>query len=97
MDRHIHRAKHKDNEQKATSIHRIDHEVDPGTVYRCIKFKDILLNGERYASYISDDGIYSPMIYNDSVYYQLIVPKYLFIEAYNKWIKGEENNEVSEV
>lgn len=51
--------------------------------------KHIRLNGKLYEPYINDDGIYAPIAIGDKVYYQRIVPKYLFIEAYNKWIKGE--------
>lgn len=57
----------------------------------CIEFKDIRFNGKVYAPYIGDDGIYSPMFFNSEVLYQRIVPKHLFIEAYNQWIKEEEN------
>lgn len=45
--------------------------------------------------YVSDDGIYVP--YKDYVLegcssaYKLVISKEMFVEAYNKWIKGEEN------
>lgn len=38
--------------------------------------------------YIGDDGIYIPNTYGNNVYYQCVVPKELFVEAYNKWIKN---------
>lgn len=53
------------------------------------EIKKLRLDGEYYASYVGDDGIYSPMVIGNSVYYQCIVSKELFIEAYNKWIKND--------
>ena len=53
------------------------------------EIKKLRLNGEYYAPYVGDDGIYSPMAIGNSVYYQRIVPKELFVEAYNKWIKND--------
>lgn len=36
--------------------------------------------------YIDDKGMWIPV----GNVYQLVIPKDLFVEAYNKWIKGEE-------
>ena len=43
-------------------------------------------------AYVGNDGIYVPIDANSSSY-KLLVSKELFIEAYNKWIKGEENEQ----
>lgn len=44
---------------------------------------------------IKDDGIYVPLAQyveeGAESQYRLLIPKAIFIEAYNKWIKGEEN------
>ncbi len=44
--------------------------------------------------HINDDGIWIPAqthtLLGSSPIYNLLIPKDLFIEAYNKWIKGEE-------
>ena len=39
-------------------------------------------------SYVDDDGIYIPYEY-DPTYHRMLISKELFVEAYNKWIKGE--------
>lgn len=45
----------------------------------------------RNSPYVGDDGIYFPV--NDYTekgiesLYKLVIPKQLFVEAYNKWIK----------
>lgn len=44
--------------------------------------------------YVGEDGIYMPcQEYVPEGYelYNLLISKELFVEAYNKWIKGEEN------
>ena len=47
--------------------------------------------------YVDDDGIYVPSQHyvqkGFAPQYRMLIPKDLFIEAYNKWIKGENNNE----
>lgn len=44
--------------------------------------------------HIADEGIWIPAqlhtLLGSSPVYNLLIPKELFIEAYNKWIKGEE-------
>ena len=46
--------------------------------------------------YVGDDGIYIPC--NDYVQegfgsaYKMLISKELFVEAYNEWIKGEQND-----
>lgn len=46
--------------------------------------------------YVDDDGIYVPSQHyvqkGFSPQYRLLIPKDLFVEAYNKWIKGENND-----
>ena len=43
-------------------------------------------------AYVNDDGIY---VSNDVDlrYYKMLISKELFVEAYNKWIKGVENGQ----
>lgn len=43
---------------------------------------------EPVQSFVGDDGIYIPCEYNPT-YYRMLISKELFVEAYNKWIKGE--------
>ena len=47
------------------------------------------------APYIDDDGIWVPYhpytLKGTASSYKMIISKYLFVEAYNKWIKGENN------
>ena len=38
--------------------------------------------------YVNDDGIYRRVYYGRDVY-QCIMTREMFVEAYNKWIKGE--------
>lgn len=47
---------------------------------------------EPHVPYVGDDGIYAPCLFDKTIYDQLLISKEMFIEAYNKWIKGEENN-----
>jgi hypothetical protein len=47
------------------------------------------IHGKDYVPYVDDDGIYMPNAYSNNVYYQCVMTKELFVEAYNKWIKGE--------
>lgn len=42
--------------------------------------------------YIGDDGIYVPDDI-DFRFHKMLISKELFVEAYNKWIKGEQNND----
>lgn len=37
--------------------------------------------------FVGDDGIYVPSDY-DPGYHKLLITRELFVEAYNKWIKG---------
>ena len=53
--------------------------------------KTLRLDGKTYDPYVGDDGIYCPIAIGNSIYYQRIIPKDLFVEAYNRWIKGESN------
>lgn len=45
--------------------------------------------------YVGDDGIYEPckeyVKQGLASAYRLVISKEMFVEAYNKWIKGEEN------
>lgn len=47
--------------------------------------------------YVGDDGIYMPVaeysLEGTMPYYRLVVTKEIFVEAYNKWIKGCDENE----
>ena len=45
--------------------------------------------------YVDDEGIYVPHDY-DPRYHKLLISKELFVEAYNKWIKGENNSFVGQ-
>lgn len=45
---------------------------------------------EPVTAYVGDDGIYVPYEY-DMRYHKLLISKDIFVEAYNKWIKGEPN------
>jgi hypothetical protein len=60
---------------------------------RTNEIKNIRFKGEDYIPYVGDDGIYAPVVYNGLVYNQCVVPKTLFVEAYNKWIKEGQENE----
>lgn len=46
---------------------------------------------EPVKAFVGDDGIYIPSRY-DFRCHELLISKELFVEAYNKWIKCEENN-----
>ena len=41
--------------------------------------------------YVNDEGIYSRITSTNDVY-RCVMTKEIFIEAYNKWIKGENND-----
>ena len=41
--------------------------------------------------YVGDDGIYSRVQKTRDVY-QCVMSKEVFVEAYNKWIKGENDD-----
>lgn len=43
-------------------------------------------------AYVDDDGIYVPSDY-DLRLHKLLISRELFVEAYNKWIKCEEDNQ----
>jgi hypothetical protein len=53
------------------------------------EIKVIRCKGKEYTPYVNDDGIYAPVAYSDQVYYQRIMTKEMFVEAYNKWIKND--------
>lgn len=40
--------------------------------------------------YVGEDGIYMPY---EMHYHRMMISKELFVAAYNKWIKGEENEQ----
>ena len=42
-------------------------------------------------SFVGNDGIYVPSDY-DFRHHKLLISRELFVEAYNKWIKGQETN-----
>lgn len=46
-----------------------------------------IIPSEPAKPYVGDDGIYIPDS-DDSRYCRMLISKELFIEAYNKWIKG---------
>ena len=48
----------------------------------------IRFQGKEYAPYVNDYGIYAPVVYGDRAYYQCVMTKEMFVEAYNKWIKS---------
>lgn len=45
--------------------------------------------------YLGEDGIYMPChdyaLEGTTSAYRLVISKDMFVEAYNKWIKGEQN------
>ena len=43
-------------------------------------------------AFVDDDGIYVPSTV-DSRYHTMLISRDLFVEAYNKWIKEEKENE----
>lgn len=49
--------------------------------------KNKIIPSEPAKPYVGDDGIYIPDS-DDSRYCRMLISKELFIEAYNKWIKG---------
>lgn len=48
--------------------------------------------------YVGEDGIYVPLedyVYEGTgSYYKMILSKEIFVEAYNKWIKDDDNEVV---
>lgn len=61
----------------------------------CTEYKTATLTAEIKPSepvkpYVDDDGIYVPSDY-DFRYHKLLISRELFVEAYNKWIKGESD------
>jgi hypothetical protein len=46
---------------------------------------------ERVKPFVDDNGIYVPYR-GGSDCYQCLITKELFVEAYNKWIKPQNNN-----
>lgn len=53
-----------------------------------------LVAAEPAESYVDDNGIWIPSEY-DYRCHRMLISKELFVEAYNKWIRGEEINEVN--
>ena len=53
------------------------------------EIKSLRLDGKKHTPFVGTDGIYCPLAIGNSVYYQCVVPKELFVEAYNKWIKND--------
>ena len=47
-----------------------------------------IIPSEPAKPHVGDDGIYIPDSY-DSRHCRMLISKELFVEAYNKWIKGE--------
>ena len=47
---------------------------------------------EPVKAYVGNDGIYVP-IDEDPRFYKMLISKEMFVEAYNKWIKGAENEQ----
>ena len=45
---------------------------------------------EPVKAFVDDEGIYIPCASNPK-YHTCLITKELFVEAYNKWIKGEEH------
>lgn len=47
----------------------------------------------KVSPYVGDDGIYAPInlyvLEGTNAMYRMVISKEMFIEAYNKWIKGE--------
>ncbi len=48
----------------------------------------VIKEQEPVEPYVDDDGIYIPHEY-DPRYHRMLISRKLFVEAYNKWIKGE--------
>ena len=44
---------------------------------------------EPVKAFVDDEGVYVPSAY-DPRYHTCLITRELFVEAYNKWIKGEE-------
>ena len=61
----------------------------------CTQYKTLTLTAEikllePVKPYVGYDGIYVPYEH-DPRYHKLLISRDLFVEAYNKWIKGEPN------
>ena len=58
-------------------------------------FKLVILKYIKQEPYIDNDGVWKPCEpYVPEGYpgkYRLVISKDVFVEAYNKWIKGEES------
>lgn len=54
-----------------------------------------IVTWEKTKSKIDDEGIWEPkvdfVLRGSTPDYKLIIPKDMFIEAYNRWIKGDTN------
>lgn len=53
--------------------------------------KEIAIDTLGPTYYVDDDGIYSRITSTNDVY-RCVMTKEIFIEAYNKWIKGENDD-----
>jgi hypothetical protein len=53
------------------------------------EIKVIRVKEKEYTPYVDDDGIYVPTAYGDQVYYQRVMTREMFVEAYKKWIKND--------
>jgi len=53
--------------------------------------KGIIEPVEPVKPFVDDEGIYIPSCY-DQRYYQCLITKELFVEAYNKWIKPQKRS-----
>lgn len=47
-----------------------------------------IVPAEPAKAFVGDDGIYVPSRH-DFMFYEMLISKELFIEAYNKWIKND--------
>lgn len=64
------------------------------TEYKPITFTAPIKPSEPVQSYVGDDGIYIPYEY-DPRYHRMLISRELFVEAYNKWIKNNASQSMS--
>lgn len=64
------------------------------TEYGSVIASATIAPAEPVKAFVDDDGIYVPYEY-DSRYHKLLISKELFVEAYNKWIRGEKSHEIN--
>ena len=60
---------------------------------------DYVCGGSRYVKqhpFVGDDGMYMPVdeytLEGTASLYRIVMTKEMFVEAYNKWIKGGDDN-----